>query len=132
MMKMSNYIPTVGIEVHCELKTNTKIFSNSINGYGQMANSLTNVVDLGYPGTLPTLNKEVLKEIGLPVITKNLQLRKSILSVFSYEHMPKFTPLQLFTQIICLLQIFGMLRHSRSSTPVSQHHTHIFKMEVTH
>ena len=56
---MSNYLPTIGIEVHCELKTKTKIFSNSINGYGQMANSLTNVVDLGYPGTLPTLNKEV-------------------------------------------------------------------------
>ena len=52
---MSNYIATVGVEVHVELKTNTKIFSNSINGYGEMANSLTNVVDLGYPGTLPTL-----------------------------------------------------------------------------
>ena len=32
---MSNYIPTIGIEVHVELKTKTKIFSNSINGYGQ-------------------------------------------------------------------------------------------------
>ena len=57
---MSNYIATVGVEVHVELKTNTKIFSNSINGYGEMANSLTNVVDLGYPGTLPTLNEEVI------------------------------------------------------------------------
>ncbi len=57
---MSKYIETIGIEVHVELKTNTKIFSSSQNGYGMMANSLTNVVDLGYPGTLPTLNKEVL------------------------------------------------------------------------
>ena len=57
---MSNYIPTIGVEVHVELKTKTKIFSNSMNGYGQMANSLTNVVDLGYPGTLPTLNEEVV------------------------------------------------------------------------
>ena len=57
---MSNYIPTIGTEVHVELKTNTKIFSSSKNGYGSMANSLTNVVDLGYPGTLPTLNKEVI------------------------------------------------------------------------
>ena len=57
---MSNYIPTVGVEVHVELKTNTKIFSNARNGYGQMANSLTNVIDLGYPGTLPTLNEEVI------------------------------------------------------------------------
>ena len=57
---MANYIPTIGVEVHVELKTKTKIFSNSKNGYGQMANSLTNVVDLGYPGTLPTLNEEVV------------------------------------------------------------------------
>ena len=57
---MTNYIPTIGVEVHVELKTKTKIFSNSTNGYGEMANSLTNVIDLGYPGTLPTLNEEVL------------------------------------------------------------------------
>ena len=57
---MTSYIPTIGIEVHVELKTNTKIFSNSKNGYGQMANSYTNVIDLGYPGTLPTLNMEVV------------------------------------------------------------------------
>lgn len=57
---MSNYIPTIGTEVHVELKTNTKIFSSSKNGYGSMANSLTNVIDLGYPGTLPTLNREVI------------------------------------------------------------------------
>ena len=57
---MTNYIPTIGIEVHVELKTNTKIFSPSTNGYGQMANSLINPIDLGYPGTLPTVNKEVV------------------------------------------------------------------------
>lgn len=55
-----NYIPTIGIEVHVELKTNSKIFSNSKNGYGMGANTLTNVVDLGYPGTLPTVNKNVV------------------------------------------------------------------------
>ena len=58
---MSKYIETIGIEVHVELKTKTKIFSNSRNGYGMSANSLTNVVDLGYPGTLPTINEEVIK-----------------------------------------------------------------------
>lgn len=57
---MSRYIPTIGIEVHVELKTKTKIFSSSKNGYGESANSLTNVIDLGYPGTLPTVNMEVI------------------------------------------------------------------------
>ena len=73
---MSNYIPTIGVEVHVELKTKTKIFSNSINGYGEMANSLTNVVDLGYPGTLPTLNEEVIN-IGIKAATiLNCKIRK--------------------------------------------------------
>ena len=61
---MNNYKTTVGIEVHAELKTKTKIFSNSANHYGKMANTCTNVVDLGYPGTLPTLNEEVIR-LGL-------------------------------------------------------------------
>ena len=75
---MSNYIPTVGVEVHCELKTNTKIFSNSINGYGQMANALTNVVDLGYPGTLPTLNKEVLNLAIKAALILNCKIRRQM------------------------------------------------------
>ena len=61
---MSDYITTIGIEVHVELKTNTKIFSSSKNGYGMSANSLTNVIDLGYPGTLPLINEEVVN-IGI-------------------------------------------------------------------
>ena len=40
---MSKYLPTIGIEVHVELKTNTKIFSNSRNGYGSVVNSLTKI-----------------------------------------------------------------------------------------
>ena len=75
---MTNYIPTLGIEVHVELKTNTKIFSNSINGYGQMANSLTNVVDLGYPGTLPTVNKEVINLAIKAACVLNCKIRKEM------------------------------------------------------
>ncbi len=75
---MNQYIPTIGIEVHVELKTKTKIFSNSINGYGEMANSLTNVVDLGYPGTLPTLNEEVIN-LGIKAATiLNCKIRRQM------------------------------------------------------
>lgn len=75
---MSNYIPTIGIEVHVELKTKTKIFSNSINGYGEMANSLTNVVDLGYPGTLPTLNEEVINLAIKAATILNCKIRRQM------------------------------------------------------
>ncbi len=56
-----SYKKTIGIEVHCELKTKEKIFSPSLNNYGSMANMNANVIDFGYPGTLPLLNKEVLE-----------------------------------------------------------------------
>ena len=56
-----DYKITVGVEVHCELKTKEKIFSPSKSCYGSMANTNINVIDLGYPGVLPQLNKEVLE-----------------------------------------------------------------------
>ncbi len=75
---MSNYIATIGVEVHVELKTKTKIFSSSENGYGQMANSLTNVIDLGYPGTLPTLNEEVLNLAIKAATVLNCKIRREM------------------------------------------------------
>lgn len=75
---MASYIPTIGIEVHVELKTKTKIFSNSLNGYGEMANSLTNVVDLGYPGTLPTLNEEVINLAIKAALILNCKIRRQM------------------------------------------------------
>ncbi len=73
---MSKYIETIGIEVHVELKTKTKMFSSSTNGYGQMANCYTNVVDLGYPGTLPTVNKEVINLAIQAAYVLNCNIRK--------------------------------------------------------
>lgn len=51
----------IGIEIHCELKTNTKMFSGAPVGFGQGPNSCVNEIDLGHPGTLPALNKEAVK-----------------------------------------------------------------------
>ena len=58
---MSDYKKTIGIEVHCELKTANKIFSPEKSTYGSMANTNINVIDLGYPGALPVLNMDVVK-----------------------------------------------------------------------
>ena len=59
---MSEFTPTIGIEVHVEVKSNSKLFSSSANSYGMATNTSVNVVDLGYPGTLPTINKEVVRQ----------------------------------------------------------------------
>ena len=59
---MSEFTPTIGIEVHVEVKSKSKLFSNSANTYGMATNTAVNVIDLGYPGTLPTINKEVIRQ----------------------------------------------------------------------
>lgn len=52
--------PTIGIEVHVELKSLSKVFSNSKNNFNDPVNTNVNVIDLAYPGSLPRLNKEVI------------------------------------------------------------------------
>jgi aspartyl-tRNA(Asn)/glutamyl-tRNA(Gln) amidotransferase subunit B len=51
----------IGLEVHVELKTDSKIFSASPNQFGAEPNTNTTVVDLGYPGVLPVLNKKAVE-----------------------------------------------------------------------
>lgn len=55
-----NFETVIGLEVHVELKTNSKIFSAAPNQFGAAPNTNTSVVELGYPGVLPVLNKEVV------------------------------------------------------------------------
>lgn len=48
----------VGIEMHCELKSNAKAFSKGINGFSDTANVYVSPVDMAFPGTLPIVNKK--------------------------------------------------------------------------
>ncbi len=52
--------PTIGIEVHVELKSMAKAFSLSKNNFNDEVNSNINVIDLGHPGVLPRVNKGVI------------------------------------------------------------------------
>ena len=75
---MSNYKKTIGVEVHCELKTKEKLFSPSKNMYGTLANSNANIIDLGYPGVLPTINKEALNLAIRAAHVLNCKIRKTM------------------------------------------------------
>ncbi|KYD08298.1 Asp-tRNA(Asn)/Glu-tRNA(Gln) amidotransferase subunit GatB [Caldibacillus debilis] len=55
-----NFEIVIGLEVHVELKTKSKIFSPAPAHFGAEPNTNTNVIDLGYPGVLPVLNKEAV------------------------------------------------------------------------
>ncbi|MDN6195281.1 MAG: Asp-tRNA(Asn)/Glu-tRNA(Gln) amidotransferase subunit GatB [Atopostipes suicloacalis] len=51
-----NFETVIGLELHVELKTDSKMFSPSPTGFGDEANVNTNAIDWGYPGVLPTPN----------------------------------------------------------------------------
>jgi len=55
-----NFETIIGLEVHVELKTESKIFSPSKSAFGSEPNSNVNPIDLAYPGVLPVLNKEAV------------------------------------------------------------------------
>ena len=50
----------IGLEIHVQLNTNSKIFSGASTSYGSEQNTNTSLVDLGYPGVLPVLNKDAV------------------------------------------------------------------------
>ena len=57
---IAKYEPVIGLEVHVQLKTKTKIFSHSTHEFGKSPNSQTDPVVLGLPGALPVLNQEAV------------------------------------------------------------------------
>ena len=55
------YTPVIGLEVHAQLQTKSKIYSPEANAYGAEPNTNISVITLGHPGIMPKLNKKVLE-----------------------------------------------------------------------
>lgn len=58
---MSKLQLVIGLEMHCELKSNAKVFSTGINKYSDTANCHVSPVDMAFPGTLPIVNKKCIE-----------------------------------------------------------------------
>ena len=89
---MSEWETVIGLEIHAQLATRSKIFSGSATAYGAPPNTQADLVDLGYPGVLPVLNGEAVRmavKLGLAI-----QARIAPHSVFArknyfYPDLPK-------------------------------------------
>lgn len=55
------YQPVIGLEIHAQLQTNSKIFASDPVNFGQAPNTLISAISLGHPGTLPKLNKKAVE-----------------------------------------------------------------------
>ena len=99
-----NFITVVGLEIHLQLNTKTKMFSPENYFFGGLPNTQIHPVSLALPGTLPLINKEVIKsaiKIGLSLncdINKyNLFARKN----YFYSDLPKGYQITQFNEPIC-------------------------------
>ena len=64
MSEKTEYIdwePVIGLEIHVQLSTESKIFSNAPTKFGIEQNSQASIIDLGLPGVLPVLNEKVIE-----------------------------------------------------------------------
>ncbi len=89
---MNNYQTTVGIEIHCELKTKSKMFSPSANGYTKDANQHINEVDFAYPGVLPTINENAVRLALRAALLLNCRINKTMYfdrKNYFYPDLPK-------------------------------------------
>lgn len=82
----------IGLEIHVQLSTQSKIFSSSPCLFGAAQNTQANLIDLGFPGVLPVLNKEAVHKairfglaIGAEISRKTIFARKN----YFYPDLPK-------------------------------------------
>ncbi|EFR45080.1 Asp-tRNA(Asn)/Glu-tRNA(Gln) amidotransferase subunit GatB [Streptococcus pseudoporcinus] len=73
-----NFETIIGLEVHVELNTNSKIFSPSSAHFGQEANANTNVIDWSFPGVLPVMNKGVIDAGIKASLALNMAIHKNM------------------------------------------------------
>lgn len=103
-MSYGNWEPVIGLEIHAQLQTASKIFSSESATYGGADNEHTGPVSLGMPGALPVLNKKAVEfsiKIGLAldceIRTQSVFARKN----YFYPDLPKGYQISQYDQPIC-------------------------------
>ena len=89
---LSRYEVVVGLEIHCQLLTESKIFAADANAFGAEPNTHISVITLGHPGTLPKLNRKAVEyairmglACGSEITRHNVFARKN----YFYPDLPK-------------------------------------------
>jgi aspartyl-tRNA(Asn)/glutamyl-tRNA(Gln) amidotransferase subunit B len=91
-MNNETWETVIGLEIHAQLATNSKIFSASPTAYGAPPNAQANLVDLGYPGVLPVLNQAAVGmavKFGLAIAADITPLSVFARKNYFYPDLPK-------------------------------------------
>lgn len=100
-----NYEPVIGLEVHVQLNTESKLFCGCSTGFGSEPNSQTCPVCLGLPGVLPVLNENALKKgikAGLALNSEIALYSKFDRKNYFYPDLPKAYQISQFDRPVCL------------------------------
>jgi aspartyl-tRNA(Asn)/glutamyl-tRNA(Gln) amidotransferase subunit B len=99
-----NYEPVIGLEVHVQVKTRSKMFSRVAAAYGEPPNTLTDPVVLALPGALPVMNKAALDQVvrvGLLLGCDIAPVCKWDRKNYFYPDSPKNYQISQYDQPIC-------------------------------
>ncbi|HEU4469794.1 MAG TPA: Asp-tRNA(Asn)/Glu-tRNA(Gln) amidotransferase subunit GatB [Flavisolibacter sp.] len=104
MADADQYEVVIGLEVHAQLLTNTKLFCGDATSFGQEPNTQVSAISLGHPGTLPKMNKEAIHmaiRLGLAcnceIVQHNYFARKN----YFYADLPKGYQISQHSTPIC-------------------------------
>ena len=125
---MSDWEAVIGLEIHVQLATRTKIFSAASTAFGAEPNSQASLVDLALPGTLPVLNREAVNmavkfglAVGAEINRRSVFERKN----YFYPDLPKgYQTTQLAEPIVGAGQLDVVLDDGSRKT-VRIHHAHL-------
>jgi aspartyl-tRNA(Asn)/glutamyl-tRNA(Gln) amidotransferase subunit B len=98
------YEPVIGLEVHLQLKTRTKIFCGCLTDFGAEPNTQVCPVCLGFPGSLPVLNRRVLEfavRVGLALNCQVQEFTKFARKHYFYPDLPKAYQISQFDLPLC-------------------------------
>jgi len=88
----AKYQPVIGLEVHAQLLTHSKMYSSDENEYGALPNNNLSVITLGHPGTLPRINRTAVEYAIKMGLATNCHIRRDNLFArknYFYPDLPK-------------------------------------------
>lgn len=86
------YITVIGLEIHCAIKTKAKVFSDALNSYDINPNVNVSPIDLGFPGVLPILNKNAVRQSLKTALCLNCKISEILIfdrKNYYYPDLPK-------------------------------------------
>lgn len=128
LLKQAGYQATIGLEVHVQLNTESKLFAPDSNAMTEEPNTSVSPVTIGHPGTLPMLNEGVLKKaimMGLACDCEITQHNHFARKNYFYPDLPKGYQITQDKTPICMGGRVALFAEGLSKKYAALHHIHL-------